>query len=248
MNAEPRLSKQAVERRTFEALAPLIGWDVVPGSLRQPDPPQPDILCEVVGRGPVAVELVSLDAEDMRLRLSNMFHTRDAWGLALSRWAPDARQRLLTDLTKAYISVNFAEELGTRDRATIFGVVQDFLLARPGFRGEIAAEIIGTPPGFHAARVGRFNHFADGPHISAPSAGYWQAPQIENIVRKLSDRQYTPAAPMELFAYSTHDEPDGAVGSLEGIRAAIAQHLPGSHFERVHLFHVGFLTHICSMP
>ena len=138
-------------------------------------------------------------------------------------------------------------QLGTRDRARIFGAVQEVPLAHPGFRGEITAEIVGTPPGFDGARVGRFGHFADGPHISAPSAGYWQPPRVGNIVGKLCDTQYTPAAPMELFAYSTHDEPDGAVGSLEAIQAAVAQHLPESQFERVHLFHVGFLSHICSM-
>jgi len=96
--------------------------------------------------------------------------------------------------------------------------------------------------------LGRFDHFADGPHFSAPSAGFWQPPQAEKIVEKLSDKEYTPAAPMELFAYSTHDEPDGAVRSLEAIQAAVAKHQPGSRFQRVHVFHVGFLKHICSMP
>ena len=92
---------------------PLIDWEIVPGSLQQPEPRQPDILCEVVGRGPVAVELVALDAEDTRQRLSNMFNTRDAWGLALSRWPQETQQKLRADLTNAYITVNPTEELGT---------------------------------------------------------------------------------------------------------------------------------------
>jgi hypothetical protein len=245
---DPRLSKQAIERRTFEALAPLIGWEIVPGSVQQPAPPQPDILCEVVERGPVAVELVSLDDEDTRLRLSNMFNTRDAWALALSRWPEDVQHRLRADLLNAYISLNFSEDLGTRDRAEVLRAVQQVLSAAPNFAGAIAAESIGTPPGFHGAKVGRFDHIKDGPKFSAPSAGYWKPPQANKIAEKLSDKTYTPAAPLELFAYSPHDEPDGAVGSLEEIHAVVAKHLSGSQFRCVHVFHLGFLKHICSMP
>lgn len=244
---DPRLSKQAIECRIFKALAPLIGWEIVPGSVQQPAPPQPDILCEVVGRGVVAVELVSLDAEDTRVRMANMFNTRDAWGFALSRWPGELQQRLRADLLNAYISLNFLEDLGTRDRARVLHVIQEVLLATPGFSGEITAESIGTPRGFHGARVGRFDHIKDGPKFSAPSVGFWKAPQVHKIAEKLSDKTYTPAAPMELFAYSPHDEPDGAVGSLEEIQAVIAEHLPGSQFQCVHVFHLGFLTHICSM-
>ncbi len=244
----PRLSKQAAKRRTFEALAPLIGWEIVPGSVRQPAPPQPDILCEIVERGPVAVELVSLDDEATRTRLSNMFNTRDAWALALSRWPEDVQHRLRTNLLNAYISLNFSEDLGTRDRAELLRAVQQVLSAAPNFTGEITAESIGAPSGFHGARVGRYDHIKDGPKLSAPSSGYWNRPQVNKIAEKLSDKTYTTAAPLELFAYSPHDEPDGAVGSLEEICAVAAKHLPGSQFRRVHVFHLGFLKHICSMP
>ncbi|HUN73880.1 MAG TPA: hypothetical protein VMU40_05140 [Steroidobacteraceae bacterium] len=68
---DPRFTKQAKERRIFGALAPLIGWPVVPGSVQQPTTPQPDILCDVVGIGPQAVELVSLDDPATRRRLEN---------------------------------------------------------------------------------------------------------------------------------------------------------------------------------
>jgi hypothetical protein len=37
------LTKEQVERRIFEALTPLVGMEVVPGSIRQKPPPAPDI-------------------------------------------------------------------------------------------------------------------------------------------------------------------------------------------------------------
>jgi len=244
---DPRFTKEAVERRVFEALAPLIGWDVVADSIVQPVPPQPDILCEVRGRGSIAVELVAIDAPDTRLRLTNMFGTRDAWSAAMARHTREEQETLHSDLRDAHIIVYFGNELGRRDRASVLFALQRFLLEHPHFKGEIAAEEIGMPRGFHGARIGRFET-TTGPHVSAPSGASWQPPQVSKIIEKLRDRTYKSVAPLELFAYATHDEPDGAVGSLEAIQAAVEAHLPGSPFRRVHLFHVGFLKHICSMP
>jgi hypothetical protein len=246
MMRDRRLTKEAIERRVFEALAPLIGWELVPGSIHQPHPPQPDILCQVSGLGPLAVELVAIDTSDTRLRLTNMFRTPDAWRSAMARRPQTEQEVLQADLRNAYISIHFDNDLGMRDRAALLHHLQGFLLEHPHFNGELAEEVLGTPQGFHGARIGRFE-FTNGPHISAPSGSFWQPPQVEKITEKLSDKTYTPGAPLELFAYATHDEPDGAVGSLEAIQAAVAQHLPGSLFRRVHLFHVGFLKHICSI-
>lgn len=244
---DPRFTKEAVELRAFQALAPLIGWEVLPDSIRQPEPPQPDILCEVRGRGPMAVELVAIDASDTRLRLTNMFRTPDAWCSAMAGRPRAEREALQADLRDAYITVHLDNELGIRDRAALLHVLHDFLLEHPHFNGEVTEEVLGTLQGFHGARVGRFE-ITDGPHVSAPSGAFWQAPQVEKIAEKLRDKEYKPVAPLELFAYATHDEPDGAVGALETIQAVVAQYLPGSLFRRVHLFHVGFLKHICSMP
>ena len=244
---DPRFTKEAIERRVFEALAPLVGWDVVSGSIVQPVPPQPDILCQVRGHGAIAVELVAIDASDTRLRLTNMFETPDAWKAAMAARPKEEQKILQSDLQNAHISVHFGNEQGRRDRASVLGALQTFLLEQPHFSGEIATEDIGMPSGFHGARIGRFET-TTGPHVSAPSGAFWQPPQVAKIVEKLSDKTYEVTPPLELFAYATHDEPDGAVGSLETIQAAVAEHLPGSQFRRVHLFHVGFLKHICSMP
>jgi hypothetical protein len=242
------LTKQEIERRVFGALAPVIGWDITPGSIQQPPPPQPDILCDVVGQGPVAVELVALDDPKTRLRLTNMFGTRASWDATMKRHSAGDQQALLADLQDAHISVQFAELAGTRVRAAALGALQAFLLARPQFSGEVSAEDIGMPAGFDGARIFRGGTKNTGPYVSSPSGGYLQPPKIDKIVEKLRDKTYEPAAPLELFAYATHDEPDGAIGWLESIQASVTEHLAGSKFRRVHLFHLGFLKHISTMP
>lgn len=157
------------------------------------------------------------------------------------------QETLQVDLQHAHISVYFGNEIGGRDRTAVFSKLQTFLLAHPHFEGEVEAEEIGLPPGFHGARIARVESIT-GPRVSGPSADYWRPPQVEKIIEKLRDKTYEPAAPLELFAYATHDDPDGAVGSLEAIQAAVRTHLPDSQFRRVHLFHAGLLKHICSMP
>jgi hypothetical protein len=241
-----RLGTKEVERRTFDALAPTLGWDVV--SVRQPEPPQPDILCEVVAIGPLAVELVALDEEAARRRMNNMYGTPHAWRLAMTWWAEEERTKLLADLHDAYISVHVDNDTGTRDRATMLHGLQSFLRAHPGFTGKVTAEDLEYPDGFHAANIGHVESVKNGPHVTAPSGDYWRPPQVEKITAKLRDKVYEPVAPLELFAYSTYDDPVGHVGLLEQIQAVVAEHLPGSLFRRVHLFHVGLKQHIWSSP
>jgi len=168
---DPRFTKEAVERRTFEVLASLIGWSVVPSSIQQPPPPHPDIKCEVVGLGPMAVELVALDPPSTRLRMNNMFGTPDAWHHAMTQWSEAEQQMLQADLRNAHVSPHFANEAGTRDRSLALYVLQSFLLARPGFTGRVTAEDLEYPRGFHWANVGRFE-INNGPQVSSPSGDY----------------------------------------------------------------------------
>lgn len=73
-------------------------------------------------------------------------------------------------------------------------------------------------------------------------------PQIDKIREKLTDKRYQTTVPLELFAYATHDEPDGAVGLVEQIDHCVRTHLPGSLFRRVSVFHVGLGQLIYSHP
>jgi hypothetical protein len=157
------LTKVERELRIFEALAPMIGYEVVPGSIQQPDPPQPDVLCEIVRVGPLAVELVAIDDPVTRTRINNMFGTRDAWNEAARQWAVPERLILDADLHDAHISAQFAEAAGIRDRTAALHALQMFLLARPRFSGDVGTEEIGAPRGFESARVFRGRMTRPGP-------------------------------------------------------------------------------------
>ena len=238
-------SKQEYERSVFEALAPLVGLVVVPGSIRQPDPP--DIVCEIVGGGPLAVELVAIDAVDTRTRLNNMFNTKEAWARAVATWSSTEQAQLHSDTGDVFLSLDFRNEAGMRDRVTALTAIQKLLLARRGFVGKVPLDAIGRPPGLEDATVFR-GSVKNGPRISPFSVGSWMPPQVSQIEKKLRDKTYPTGIPLELFAYATHDEPNLALGSMERIEQAITTYLPGSTFTRVRVFHLGFQQHLFTYP
>ena len=243
----PDLTKEERELRTFTALTPLAGIKVVSGSIIQSPPPAPDIQCDVEGVGHMNFELVALDDQYTTTRLSNMFNTRDAWEYSLRRMPPADLARIQAEFANVHLSLNFEETAGTRDRSAALSAIQKELLILPsGYSGPLFSRTT-MPAHLHTASVFR-NKRTDGPHFSAPSAGGWMPPQLKKIEEKLRDKNYAFTGPLELIAYSPHDEPDGHVNSLAEIRACINQHLTGSLFTRVHVFHLGFLKHIVSMP
>jgi hypothetical protein len=246
---DTRFTKQAIERRAFDALADILAWRVEPGSVEQPPPPHPDIRFKIATDSPLAVELVAIDPATTRLRMSNMSGTPYAWRQAMNWWSEDTRQQFLADLQDVHVSVHFANDAGIRDRAKVLFGLQSFFLSRPDFAGRVMPEDLEFPQGFRLANVGRFKSISNGPEVVAPSGDYLRPPQVDKIKEKLCDKSYDSAgAPMELFAYAMHDEPDGAVGWLESIQSTVAEHIAGSKFRRVHLFHVGFKRHIWSYP
>jgi hypothetical protein len=127
-------------------------------------------------------------------------------------------------------------------------LIQDRLLKLPAeFSGELYENKLEMPPGVHWARAARGAH-ENGPQIIAPSAGYWLPPQVDKIREKLVDKVYQTSAPLELFAYSEHDEVDAHIASLPAIEQCIKAHLPGSKFHRVSVFNLGFLQLVYRFP
>jgi hypothetical protein len=240
-----RLTKSERERRIFEALAPLTGWNVSPGSIVQPDPP--DIICNVAGEGRLAIELVALDAPQTRSRLDNMITTDEAWDRAAATLSVENQERLRIEANDIFFSITFRNEAGLRDRTRALQAVQEFLLQHPGYVGVLAPKRIGLSRGVDTATVHR-GHVTNGPKFSHFSAGTWLPPQASKLEGKLQPGRYRSEFPMELFAYAIHDEPDLAVGSLESLQDLIVKLLPASSFRRAHVFDLGFRRHLYAHP
>jgi hypothetical protein len=232
-----KLSKEQAERKIFEFLVPLTEMRVTANSIEQRAPPVPDIECEVEQLGNMAFELVALDADDTRTRLSNMNVTQESWGRALKARPEDEQEMLRADCENVFLALNVKEEAGRRERTNIMKEIQTRLLAKgPGFVGDLL-EKDETFEGLIRARVHRGN-VSNGPRISAPSAGAWLAPQFDKIREKLVEKNYQTERPLELFAYAMHDEVDAHVNSLPMLRECVRRYLPGSRFRRVWVFNM----------
>jgi hypothetical protein len=244
----PTLSKEEAERRIFEALAPLVGLEIVPDSLCQRLPPAPDIECETKGSGPMAFELLALDAPHTRARLANMYATQEAWDRALAARPEPEKDRLVTECADLYLSVSIEEWAGSRARKKMMALIQDRLLGLPAaYSGELFESELEMPPGVHSASVSR-GPLRNGPRIIAPSAGHCLPPQVDKIREKLIDKTYQTGAPLELFAYAEHDEVDAHIDSLPAMEQCVKAHLPGSKFQRVSIFNLHFRQLVYRFP
>lgn len=231
-------AQQQDERFIFERLAALAGMRIVPDSIRQNDPPAPDIECEVEGLGPIAVELVALDARYTRMRRANMRTACAAWERALPRLSASQQARLRAECEDVFLSLLISNDAGTRDRTELMHKIQKEILTKPrGFKGDLFGPP-DFPHGLSKATMHR-GGVTNGPRISCPSVGSVLQPQLEMIEEKLSRKTYRTSAPLELFAYSTHDEVDAHVNSMQLIDECVRKHLPSSAFRRVRVFDYG---------
>lgn len=235
-----KLTKAQEERATFEFLVSLTAMVVVPDSIQQNPPPSPDIECQIEHIGPVAFELVALDAEDTRTRLSLWRATREIWDRALRTWPEEEQKMLLADCSNISLSLSIDEKATSKVRIEIMREIQARLLAKgAGFKGKLFEQDDDSPEGLEGARAFR-DEITNGPRIYAPSAGSWLAPQVDKIREKLAEKNYRTERPLELIAYATHDEADAHVNSLPMIDECVQRHLPGSRFRRVWVFNRHF--------
>jgi hypothetical protein len=165
----------------------------------------------------------------------------------LERWPPEERQQIRTEVGDAFFNLVFRNEAGLRDRTAACQAVQGFLLRNPQHVGILSLQDAGSPRGLESVTVHR-GRVTNGPRFSHFSAGRWHPPQVGVLEAKLAPERYRSDIPLELFAYSIHDEPDLAVGSLEQLQEAIVRLLPASSFRRAHIFDFGLHSHLYSYP
>ncbi|WP_138927747.1 hypothetical protein [Verminephrobacter aporrectodeae] len=224
------------EIRIFKELASVAKLILVPNTVRHPVPPAPDIECQVQGAGLLAVELVALDSENTHTRLANMHATLDCWKDAIKTWGPTEQERLRCSCENAHLSISICNDAGKRDRTRIMKSIQEQLLKKPdNFIGELDLES-SSDKCKTSVTVFRGDDIVCGPRIFAPSGYEWQMPQICKIKQKLVDKTYKTSDPMDLFAYSIHDDVDSHIKSMAMIDRCVKRYLARSQFRRVLVF------------
>lgn len=72
MVANRNAVKEERERAIFGEFAEAVGLPVIAGTLQSRQSPEPDVLCDIRGRGSVSFELVELIDQDFQERLTTL--------------------------------------------------------------------------------------------------------------------------------------------------------------------------------
>jgi hypothetical protein len=218
-------SKSREERGIFEEFAAAAGFQIVPESVTQPDPP--DILCEVTGIGRVAFELVQLDGREELSRMSDFRDSGHLWAEISRDLGSDVRQRH----SNVQINVCFQTGAGQRMRRKIFSQMVARLNSLPAsFSGDLFEE---NPSGLESAQIRRFN-IDSGPSIREVSASGPVGVDLTRIDAKVSHYKEGWGVRAELLAYSRWGMPfsDQHTGAEE----YLAGRFPAGIFSRAWIF------------
>jgi len=225
------------ERGIFSEFAQSVGLPVVAGSLQSRPPPEPDVLCEIQGRGPVAFELVELIDQDFQERTAVLGRFNRLLRAYPDELSPVDRGAFLQKYANAAIGVTF-RPLRLRDLQA--ALPELFRWLRVDVRPTANSLDLDRPPALRTA----FERIAvrrPMPHLdlSATRAGYLEDPTFGAVHEKLHDKQYTTCHPIELLAYTTID----LLLPLDVWQATYEQPLRdllnGSTFQRIWVFSLG---------
>lgn len=234
------MTKKEAELWAFESMASLAKLILLPNTIQQKDPPAPDIECQIQDFGPLAVELLALDASTTRERLGNRETIPSSWEPALEQWSDLEQKSLRASCKDVRLTISGGEKAGKHDQVQLMRSIQEKLLTKSS---DFFDELLNAPtrlnvssPHCRSIIICRRDFITNGPSISAQSSGRWEMPRIEKIEEKLTSKEYQTSAPLDLFAYSTHDGVDEHVDSLAKIDACVEAHLKDSRFRRVLVF------------
>lgn len=224
------------ERAVFLEFVPASGLTIDPESVKSRNPPAPDIVCEISGRGRVGFELTELIDQDFMARLSLLGKTKrhlsETWKSKLSDEDSSEFQRKYSNALLHFVYEDGAT-LRDREGATIIAL-QALLALADGIEGAIP----GPPelsPVIREVRISRGTF--SGPILDVDSFGWLGDPTSEACRKKLS-KHYECDYPIELLAYVEFDllPPEGA---WQGAIEELSESFTKSQFEKVWVFDRG---------
>jgi len=186
----------AKELAIFNRFAVASGLAIVQDSVEKLPPPEPDILCNVVGLGDVAFELVELIDEDLAGRSFGQLRLKSMFEESFETCAPSIKAALLSTIGNALVHVTFAN-VGLRQRQSSVVDVFNFLRTIDSdCEGTLTPESLAST--VESIRVARLDIV--GPCFDVDAVGCFGDPTLGSIQGKWSKRYETPHR-RELLAY-----------------------------------------------
>lgn len=203
MAANRNALKEARERAIFSEFAQRVGLPVIAGTLQSRQPPEPDVLCEIQGQGPVAFELVELIDQDFQERVATLGRF-DHLLRSYPNELPDAdRAQFQEKYAHAAVAVTFKLLPLRQLKASLPELFRWLRLDVPPDANTLdLAMPTALQMVFDRIAVQRPMPLLD---ISATSSGYLADPTFDSVREKLQVKGYCTPHPKELLAYTTFD-------------------------------------------
>lgn len=187
------------ERAIFLEFAPASGIDIDTESVENRDPPEPDIVCQIAGRGTVGFELTELIDQGFMARLDLMARTKshlaETWRSGLTNTESSEFSRKYGN---ALLHFSYANDATLRKReAVTIPVFRTLLHLSDDYEGTVS-DLSEFSPVVEEVRVSR-GEFT-GPVMDTASSGLLDDPTATTFLKKLS-KTYECDYPVELLAY-----------------------------------------------
>lgn len=210
---------------------------VLPDSTEKRDPPEPDILCQVEGRGPVAFEMVELIDQSLARRTFDQIKLIEALYTSCEDLPVVESSRMQENLGNAFVNCAFAGHASFRMRKAAIPFILHRLQEIPSdFEGQV--EVKGKEGSGVDTKVTIRRGNLVGPCFNVVSGGSFSDPTLNRIRQKIEEKSYKTSAPIELLGYYELQPVLSDSIWLPRVTDYVRQNVQNSQFRRIWIFDV----------
>ncbi len=228
--------QEKMELTIFSQFASTCSLPIVTSLIEKRMPPEPDILCEVEGQGPVAFEMVQLIDESLAHRTFDQIKLMQAMRAYYECLPAMEKSKIQEKFGNALVHCSFENRSSFKSRNKAISVVMNHLQGMPtGFAGQ---EDVRGGNGHDSVvtRVTIQRGNFTGPCFDVDSGGSFSDPTLNAIRQKMEEKSYSTSAPIELLGYYELQPVLDDTVWLPEFSAYVRQKLEQSLFRRVWIF------------
>ncbi len=204
-------------------------------SIEKRKPPEPDILCNVTGEGPVAFEMVELiDQNKIAKPVSDQWTLIDRLRDGHRSLPAEMKAEFDRRFGNAWVEAKMRPSISLNRREKIAdGIIEHMMTLNPDFEGAFSVKEKRVEVA--SVRVKRRDGLI-GSHFKVPATDCYDPIPLDRLRAKF-EKNYISSVPIELLAYY-HTQAAPLEQQLRKLFSFVESHLVGSRFRRVWIFSV----------
>lgn len=220
------------ELTIFVHFAKICPVNILSGSIERRYPPEPDILCEINGKGLTAFEMVELIDTDLATRTLGGLKLKHLLNDGLGKLSSKEKREIKRRLSDALVHITFNPQASFRTRRdAIPKILKSFTTISPRCVGQLRLNArIQSVPCVKGITIRRGSFV--GPCFDVEAAGFFGDPTLEKVKGKFS-KAYQTSNAIELVGYYELQPVLKDSLWLPQLRVFVRKNLKNSPFRRV---------------